>query len=112
MTASGRAQAWPGGLLGAPVFPAVKPGKERPSPRAPRANDRTNAALPPRRDGKLWRCTGKQTFCAAKTACWGLKKQHEVSTTIMVQMLVVRAGATEFDEQGRIKGTLDIPLSE
>jgi broad specificity phosphatase PhoE len=30
----------------------------------------------------------------------------------MVQMLVVRAGATEFDEQGRIKGTLDIPLSE
>src|SRR5436305_1245804 len=30
----------------------------------------------------------------------------------MVQMLVVRAGSTEFDEQGRIKGTLDIPLSE
>src|SRR5438067_1195363 len=30
----------------------------------------------------------------------------------MVQMLVVRSGATEFDEQKRIKGTLDIPLSE
>jgi broad specificity phosphatase PhoE len=30
----------------------------------------------------------------------------------MVQILVVRAGSTEFDEQGRIKGTLDIPLSE
>src|SRR6478672_4258080 len=30
----------------------------------------------------------------------------------MVQMLVVRAGSTEFDEQRRIKGTLDIPLSE
>jgi phosphoserine phosphatase len=27
-------------------------------------------------------------------------------------MLVVRAGSTEFDEQGRIKGTLDIPLSQ
>jgi phosphoserine phosphatase len=27
-------------------------------------------------------------------------------------MLVVRAGSTDFDEQGRIKGTLDIPLSE
>jgi len=30
----------------------------------------------------------------------------------MVQMLVVRAGSTDFDEQGRIKGILDIPLSE
>jgi len=30
----------------------------------------------------------------------------------MVQVLVIRAGSTEFDEQGRIKGTLDIPLSE
>jgi len=29
----------------------------------------------------------------------------------MVHILVVRAGSTEFDEQGRIKGTLDIPLS-
>lgn len=27
-------------------------------------------------------------------------------------MLVIRAGSTDFDEQGRIKGTLDIPLSE
>lgn len=30
----------------------------------------------------------------------------------MVQIVVIRAGSTEFDEQGRIKGTLDIPLSE
>jgi len=30
----------------------------------------------------------------------------------MVQMYVVRACSTDFDEQGRIKGTLDIPLSE
>jgi broad specificity phosphatase PhoE len=27
-------------------------------------------------------------------------------------MVLVRPGATDFDEQGRIKGTLDIPLSE
>lgn len=30
----------------------------------------------------------------------------------MVQVLLVRAGSTDFDEQGRIKGTLDIPLNE
>src|SRR4051812_10610079 len=30
----------------------------------------------------------------------------------MVQILVVRAGATDYDEQRRIKGTLDIPLSD
>ena len=30
----------------------------------------------------------------------------------MVQILLVRAGLTDFDEQGRIKGTLDIPLNE
>ena len=30
----------------------------------------------------------------------------------MIQILLVRAGSTDFDEQGRIKGTLDIPLSE
>jgi len=30
----------------------------------------------------------------------------------MVKILLVRAGSTDFDEQGRIKGTLDIPLSE
>ena len=29
----------------------------------------------------------------------------------MVQMIVVRACSTDFDEQGRIKGTLDIPLN-
>jgi broad specificity phosphatase PhoE len=38
--------------------------------------------------------------------------RQEVSQTTMVQMLVVRSGSTDFDEQGRIKGTLDIPLSE
>lgn len=30
----------------------------------------------------------------------------------MVRILIIRPGATEFDEQGRIKGTLDLPLSE
>ena len=30
----------------------------------------------------------------------------------MVQILIIRPGSTDFDEQGRIKGTLDIPLSE
>jgi broad specificity phosphatase PhoE len=30
----------------------------------------------------------------------------------MVQFLLIRPGSTDFDEQGRIKGTLDIPLSE
>ncbi|HZN33547.1 MAG TPA: histidine phosphatase family protein [Pirellulaceae bacterium] len=30
----------------------------------------------------------------------------------MVQILLVRACSTDFDEQGRIKGTLDIPLNE
>jgi len=30
----------------------------------------------------------------------------------MVQFLLIRSGSTDFDEQGRIKGTLDIPLSE
>ena len=30
----------------------------------------------------------------------------------MLQILLVRPGSTEFDEQGRIKGTLDVPLSD
>lgn len=30
----------------------------------------------------------------------------------MVQILLVRACSTDFDEQGRIKGTLDIPLND
>jgi broad specificity phosphatase PhoE len=30
----------------------------------------------------------------------------------MVQFLLIRPGSTDFDEQGRIKGTLDLPLSE
>jgi broad specificity phosphatase PhoE len=29
----------------------------------------------------------------------------------MVQLLLVRSGCTDFDDQGRIKGTLDIPLN-
>jgi probable phosphoglycerate mutase len=29
----------------------------------------------------------------------------------MLRILLIRPGATEFDEQGRIQGTLDIPLS-
>src|SRR6476661_9875981 len=30
----------------------------------------------------------------------------------MVQILLVRPGITEYDQQGRVQGTLDIPLSE
>lgn len=30
----------------------------------------------------------------------------------MLRMVLIRPGCTELDEQGRIKGTLDIPLSE
>ena len=30
----------------------------------------------------------------------------------MFQILLIRAGETEYDQQGRIQGTLDIPLSE
>lgn len=30
----------------------------------------------------------------------------------MLQIVLIRAGATEFDQQGRIQGTLDIPLCE
>lgn len=30
----------------------------------------------------------------------------------MLRVVLIRPGATELDEQGRIKGTLDIPLSE
>lgn len=30
----------------------------------------------------------------------------------MLRMVIVRPGATDFDEQGRIKGILDIPLNE
>src|SRR5665213_3366751 len=29
----------------------------------------------------------------------------------MVRFILIRPGSTEFDEQGRIQGTLDIPLS-
>ena len=30
----------------------------------------------------------------------------------MVQIVLIRPGSTDYDEQGRIVGTLDIPLSE
>lgn len=30
----------------------------------------------------------------------------------MLRIILIQPGATDFDEQGRIKGTLDIPLSE
>ncbi len=30
----------------------------------------------------------------------------------MVQILLIRPGATEYDQQGRVQGTLDIPLCE
>ncbi len=30
----------------------------------------------------------------------------------MLQIILIQPGATDFDEQGRIKGTLDIPLNE
>ncbi len=30
----------------------------------------------------------------------------------MLRIVLIRPGSTEFDEQGRIKGTLDMPLSE
>ena len=30
----------------------------------------------------------------------------------MLQVLLIRTGATEYDSQGRVQGTLDVPLSE
>jgi phosphoserine phosphatase len=30
----------------------------------------------------------------------------------MVRVLLIRAGATEYDQQGRVQGTLDVPLCE
>ena len=30
----------------------------------------------------------------------------------MVRVILIRPGTTDYDEQGRIKGTLDIPLNE
>lgn len=30
----------------------------------------------------------------------------------MLQIVLIRAGSTDFDDQGRIKGTLDVPLNE
>ncbi len=34
------------------------------------------------------------------------------AVTTMVQIVLIRPAATDYDEQGRILGTLDIPLSE
>jgi len=42
----------------------------------------------------------------APVSCDSAMKKH------MVQILLVRPGTTEFDQQGRVQGTLDIPLSE
>jgi len=41
----------------------------------------------------------------------GRRDNDEEPTHDMTRILLIRSGATEFDEQGRIKGTLDIPLS-
>ena len=30
----------------------------------------------------------------------------------MVQIVLIRPGSTDYDEQGRIQGTLDIPLND
>ena len=30
----------------------------------------------------------------------------------MLKVLLIRTGATEYDSQGRVQGTLDVPLSE
>jgi broad specificity phosphatase PhoE len=35
-----------------------------------------------------------------------------LKSSSVAQVLLVRPGATEFDDQGRIKGSLDIPMSE
>ena len=35
-----------------------------------------------------------------------------VRTPQASRVLLVRPGATDFDDQGRIKGTLDMPMSE
>ena len=35
-----------------------------------------------------------------------------VRTPQASQVLLIRPGATDFDDQGRIKGTLDMPMSE
>ena len=30
----------------------------------------------------------------------------------MVQVLLIRPGATEYDQQGRVQGILDVPLAQ
>jgi broad specificity phosphatase PhoE len=43
---------------------------------------------------------------------WLIGERKQALLKTMVQIVVVRAGSTDFDEQGRIKGTLDLPLSD
>ena len=35
-----------------------------------------------------------------------------METTTKLQLLLIRTGSTEYDRQGRVQGTLDVPLSE
>ena len=37
---------------------------------------------------------------------------HHGEIKFMVQILLIRPGTTEYDQQGRVQGTLDIPLCE
>jgi phosphoserine phosphatase len=39
------------------------------------------------------------------------EQQHQ-ATNLMFQILLIRPGTTEYDQQGRVQGTLDIPLCE
>src|SRR5262245_18620306 len=50
--------------------------------------------------------------CPSRTLGIMANSQIRQVFAAMVQFLIVRPGSTDFDEQGRIKGTLDIPLSE
>ncbi|RMF40827.1 MAG: histidine phosphatase family protein [Planctomycetota bacterium] len=42
----------------------------------------------------------------------GPDKGPRFPTVIMLELYLIRPGATPFDEEGRIKGNLDLPLSE
>src|SRR5688572_431547 len=41
-----------------------------------------------------------------------LQRRFSDRTTFMQQILLIRPGTTEYDQQGRVQGTLDIPLCE
>src|SRR5438045_3866073 len=47
----------------------------------------------------------------AASQSWPSPRWRQVRT-YMLRIVLVRPGCTAFDQQGRIKGTLDIPLSE